>query len=75
MVRFVVSLEAVEKWRKVRFDLKMVKQHMFKPLLGVAMSNWCTQLWRETHFEVKMLKVPYVRATSGRSTAPHHTTP
>ena len=46
---------------------KCTKHFRFGAVLEVALSKKCTPLWREAHFEVKMFKIPYVRATFGRS--------
>ena len=40
------------------FQVKMLKTHMFGPLLAVASLKNCTPLWREAHFQVKMCKIP-----------------
>ena len=48
------------------------KNHMFGPLLEVAMLEKCTPLWHEAHFQVKMYKAPHARTTFGGSDVVSH---
>ena len=70
------------KVRRKSFEVKMLNNWEFGPLLEVTMSKNCTPLWQEAHFQVKMYKtrqlrtifwssdVEKLRATVARSTLP-----
>jgi len=42
-------------WRKAHFQVKMLKNHMVRPLLEVGSKNG-TPLWREAHVQLKKFK-------------------